>query len=774
MTMCVIEKLQIGPTQLVVDKTKKKASPQGAEADKLGCYSVTECSLTEEFLKPHEFRFTLRRDLIDKSSAAAKGFEIVENLIGQSVICTVETNLEGNKTKFTFEGRIAGTSMKGLNIDCVALSSDTLLHGIRKSCCYTNIKLEDLINQLIKGGAKVSVHTVFKNLTFPYLVQYNETDYEFIVRLAKRFGQFFYHEHGSHDAHGGVDKSIVFGKLAKTQDADVLDITEASGLSYELHTINSNFKLLSHFDEKNIDIVSGVAGLGDNHSNKIYDMAVAASPLKQSDLKVFVDYPNGFPSTPVPDDTLMTNLQKAMTNSMSSGLAICKFTCYAFNVGVGRIVKVKGGNKMMVTSAKLSWDCNGSPQNEITAIMLPADNTTDENIFAPYMDINAYPKSSAQRAEVFDNVDPLKMGRVQVFFAWQKELQDSEKANLPWIRIAQPYGGDKDGKGFYVLPEKKEEVMVGFEHDNMEKPFVIGSLFHNSDKAEQKQLPADDWCEVAAKGGNPAKNEENEVKAFRTKKGHTIEIHDTKQGDGFIRIYGREDKKPNYDIILSTDPIKTGQNKDQIYKVKSASADKDEGFDEYKAEKLRIFVCSYDGDIVLDAGKGDIIMNANNIRFHTTGDRTAYVEGDDVVKVNNKQYDKTKLSNLVVDDKRNVYVENEDHLQSSKVEIDVSDNMKITSKTLASSTSDKTEIKAAKISAGADKDVKVKANSGLELDGGAKTDMKGSNVNVEADASAIVKGDVVVVEGEGTTNIKAASILIDASSGTRKGNWVDI
>jgi uncharacterized protein involved in type VI secretion and phage assembly len=128
-----------------------------------------------------------------------------------------------------------------------------------------------------------------------------------------------------------------------------------------------------------------------------------------------------------------------------------------------------------------------------------------------------------------DNKDPEKLGRIRVQFLWQEEQDES--LMTPWIRIAQPHGGDD--KGFYFIPEIDEEVMVDFENANAEKPYVVGTLYHG------KQRP-----------GKPWPTDTNDVKAIRTRNGHTIEIHD-EGNNGYIRIYDHE--KEDYIQTFSTD-----------------------------------------------------------------------------------------------------------------------------------------------------------------------------------------------------------------------------
>jgi type VI secretion system secreted protein VgrG len=69
------------------------------------------------------------------------------------------------------------------------------------------------------------------------------------------------------------------------------------------------------------------------------------------------------------------------------------------------------------------------------------------------------------------------MSRIRVQFPWQKQV--GEKS--PWLRVVTPYAGG--GKGQHILPEIGEEVLVGFENDNAEKPFVHGAIYHGEGKS---------------------------------------------------------------------------------------------------------------------------------------------------------------------------------------------------------------------------------------------------------------------------------------------------
>ena len=765
MTLCLINKFDIDGTridegfksQLKVDDVHL-TDPQNLEG-----YSVVDCDLKKELLKPSEFTFTLRHHIPSK-----KSYDVFNKLIGKSVYCNALTfNKDGSfDTKLHFSGIIDSVYFKGLNITCIAYSEDCKLQGPAKCRCFYDMKIADIVKAVVsdhKIENQIEIQSEIVDLSFPYIVQYNENDYDFLVRLAKRFGAFFYY----HDMDPTIlpKKCVVFGKLPS---GSVKAIDSAKAVSYKLETGNSNYRFAVYHGEKDLPLLSpGSSFDAATRADKFTKLAVDGSTEYTSpDKKYYIDYPYSLTKTPKQDDIELHNAISLISDA--SRLVTCKFICSRFDVQVGDLVTVDDHGVLVVTAVHLTWDCSGAPQNEVTAMRLPNENFDLNKTIAPYVDFNAYPKSSAQRALVINNVDPQKIGRVQVLFNWQLlPASDDEKKRLPWIRIAQPYGGGKKdkGQGFYLLPEIGEEVMVGFEHDNMEKPFVIGSLYHDSDTADDVQMPEESWVET------DQANKKNEVKAFRTKKGHTIEFHDVDGDDkyGFIRIYGNEKKDgPNYDIILSTDPIK-----DKDYTIESASMC-DEGKDNFKIDKLRVLVRSNGGDIMLDAGDGDIVMNAMNIRLHTQQDLTAYIGGKEVITVEDTHFLETKDSGLHVKNNREVLIDEKDDYSSKNLVIAVSEDSKFSAKSLTLKTDQKTEIKASSLEASADHSVEINANSGLELNGGSKTDLKATNVTVKGDSSATLKATDVTVDGLFSTTVSGANLTIDATMGTRKGSWTDV
>src|SRR5262247_1199789 len=114
--------------------------------------------------------------------------------------------------------------------------------------------------------------------------------------------------------------------------------------------------------------------------------------------------------------------------------------------------------------------------------------------------------------------------RVKVKFPW---LNDQETTF--WARIAVPMAGAE--RGTYVLPEIDDQVLVVFEHGDVERPIVIGGVWN------KKQEPV----EVNQSG-------KNNTKLIKSRSGHRI-IFDDKEGAEKITIV---DKTKKNKIVLDS------------------------------------------------------------------------------------------------------------------------------------------------------------------------------------------------------------------------------
>ena len=150
----------------------------------------------------------------------------------------------------------------------------------------------------------------------------------------------------------------------------------------------------------------------------------------------------------------------------------------------------------------------------------------DEKYYPPVISAPSYRSSEAQTAFVISSDDPKGQGRVRIRYPWQanvsaqksaleqqkkdatdalekaeKALEDDKdnkekiaavakakktlaeisyqyetvEATTPWIRMATPMA--TTGGGMYFKPEAGDEVIVNYETGNIERPYVVGTLY---------------------------------------------------------------------------------------------------------------------------------------------------------------------------------------------------------------------------------------------------------------------------------------------------------
>jgi uncharacterized protein involved in type VI secretion and phage assembly len=72
---------------------------------------------------------------------------------------------------------------------------------------------------------------------------------------------------------------------------------------------------------------------------------------------------------------------------------------------------------------------------------------------------------------VINMIDPMQLGRVQLQLPFIDDLDLS-----PWARVATPMSGVLSGVS--MLPQIGDEVLVAFEHGDVNVPYVVGSLWN--------------------------------------------------------------------------------------------------------------------------------------------------------------------------------------------------------------------------------------------------------------------------------------------------------
>lgn len=111
---------------------------------------------------------------------------------------------------------------------------------------------------------------------------------------------------------------------------------------------------------------------------------------------------------------------------------------------------------------------------------------------------------------VTDNKDPKAWGRVKVKFPTLTEEHASH-----WARVVSI--GAANARGFDCLPEVNDEVLVGFEHGDIHRPYVIGGVWNGKDAPPE---PVND----SIQGGKVR------LRTIKTRTGHTLQFVEEDKG----------------------------------------------------------------------------------------------------------------------------------------------------------------------------------------------------------------------------------------------------
>ena len=118
---------------------------------------------------------------------------------------------------------------------------------------------------------------------------------------------------------------------------------------------------------------------------------------------------------------------------------------------------------------------------------------------------------------VTNNKDPKGWGRVKVRLPTLTEEHESN-----WARIVAIGAGNT--RGFDCLPEVDDEVLVGFEHGDIHRPYVIGGVWNGKDKPPE---PVED----SVQGGKVR------LRTIKTRTGHLIQFVEEDKGDSKDGVY---------------------------------------------------------------------------------------------------------------------------------------------------------------------------------------------------------------------------------------------
>ena len=387
---------------------------------------------------------------------------------------------------------------EGSDFGCIIVSgySATYRMETAHSCFSWNDRtIGDVVKKLCEQAkVQLELNPAFKE-TKDFICQYEESDFDFIRRLAHQYQEWMYFD----------GTKLIFGKPRKLADPIRLEYgTTLSSLDIGLQTLARSEQVFSYHSGADREMQRMTPDLAYGH-DKLAGEAFRASlgmfskPARQhalpriSNETELVNYMGRKQAAETAETHYITAESQVPTLRVGSVVSLYS----SFLERVGNLSEESLGNFIIIEIAH-EVSQGSYYKNRFKAI--PA---TIKALPSPKVRM---PLAETQMATVLSNADPQGKGRVRVRMNWQ-----TDGMQTGWVRVMTPDGGSssdvKSNRGFVFIPEVGDQVLLGFRHGDPARPYVMGSLFNGT----------------TGRGGL----EGNHMKSLTTRSGHTIKLNDS-------------------------------------------------------------------------------------------------------------------------------------------------------------------------------------------------------------------------------------------------------
>jgi type VI secretion system secreted protein VgrG len=423
-------------------------------------------NLEQRFNEHHTFQLRFNHDQIENTNKIT--LERSKEFIGKNL--TVQFG-RGEDYEHQFIGKITRVEIAqshGFQGDIVVsgFSPSVLIDRGPDLGSYLNKDLKTIVE---KATADAPQNDLSMNIapayTAPidYIIQYRESDFEFINRLSAEYHEWFYYD--------GV--KLNFGKPQKLDEATLIYGRDLHSLQYGMQIAPLNYQKFSYHpqqDELLRSQPSGNSGGSPDLSHAIAASNQVYSKRYNEPLEVRVNSQKEI-DTFVNDEhkAIVSELLSIMGNGDNPRVKLGSIVSISTSMRAITGFEVQDFGKFLVTAVFHQLDGVGHYQNTFEGVSADSEKLTVRKVEKPIADM--------QLANVIDNEDPQKQGRIKVQFKWQCTSNDVTE----WLRVMSPNAGHGDtgkNRGFLVIPEKGDQVIVAFEEGNIARPVVMGSVYH--------------------------------------------------------------------------------------------------------------------------------------------------------------------------------------------------------------------------------------------------------------------------------------------------------
>ncbi|GGH52102.1 hypothetical protein GCM10007423_56180 [Dyadobacter endophyticus] len=434
-------------------------------------------------------------------------------VMGKKITFSFSPRLGSASFDFVFQGIVTEIRLRSLS----DMSSAFVLKGYSPT-----IVLEDSVQR--RSFLRGTVQDIFNTVLQPYpqnllrkqlnpenggrqvpFTQYNESNYKFLCRVADRCCEWFYYN-GRELVLGNNSSEEVDFLVDGLQNFDVALKLQPAAFSFEGYNYTIPEAFTGQSSQQNVDGLTSLSEFALEQSDSLF---------AQTSLLPSPEIAGG--------QGEVDELTKMERSARVTSMVDFKGSGEAPTMSVGTVLAVKGQRlnergeeyeenfgKYRVVHIRHEVNTAGSYQNTFNAVpesaRHPPNNPNVRN-----------PLGETEQAEVIANDDSESLGRVRVKFFWSQGRQQDQESI--WMRVGTIH--NSTGRGVNFVPEVGAMVMVGYEGNLAENPFVMTCLYPKPE--EDINYTSDN----------------NDIKVIATRSGNMVIFID-EDGDAKIQIGNRE------------------------------------------------------------------------------------------------------------------------------------------------------------------------------------------------------------------------------------------
>ena len=482
------------------------------------------------------------------------------------VVTNVRLHREGSDFGFILISGYSATYRMETAPGCFSWLDQPIGDVVRSLCGQANVQLR--LNPAY--GKKLD-----------YICQYDESDFDFVRRLALQYQEWMYYD----------GTSLVFGRPKDSSEPVELEYgTTLSSLEIGLQTLARPEQVFTYHSSSDREMDQPTPDLAYGHdqlSGKAFraSLGMYGRPARQHALprihteSELIKYMRRKQAA----DTAETHYVTAESHVPELRVGSVVRLYSSFLERVGQLTRESLGD-FIITEIVHEVGEGSYYRNRFKAIP-----STVEALPSPRVPM---PVAETQMATVTSNADPKGNGRVQVRMNWQQG-----DMHTGWVRVMTPDAGKSgdvsSNRGFVFIPEVGDQVLLGFRHGDPARPYVMGSLFNGST------------------GGGGGQG--NKCKSLTTRSGSSLKLDDS---DGSVTLHDKGGVSMNFDGAGNA--TTTTANNHQVYVGSQYSANIAKGVSTLTMDSNGVIDLSGNSKVTIKVGASSLELTQNDISISGT------------------------------------------------------------------------------------------------------------------------------------------------------------